>query len=115
MSYYENRLRAQITNTEPTLTDQSQARETDINIIVGQMLKMNAEPIYPNKDMAGDFSEFPTDLRGMIEAAKAMEEHRKQLPVELRNKPVAELLTMTPEQIAHILAPPEETKKEDNK
>lgn len=112
MSYAINRLRARTENNQPTMTDQSQAKETDINVIVGNMLKMQAEPMHPTPDMGGDYSEFPTDLRGMIEAARSMEKHRRQLPKELRNKPVAELLAMTQEQLAHILAPPEEPKQE---
>lgn len=86
-SYYKrNKEAAKYRNTEPSLTDQSQASSTDINIIVTQFLRTGqappgAQPVY------GDFTEFPTDLRTMFDMARSVREKVDQLPEELRGVP----------------------------
>lgn len=113
----QRRERAAYRSTKPTKTDQSAASQTDLNVIVNQFLKtgtsaMNGVPRY------GDFSELPSDLRGMIEMSRSMKERRRNLPEKLREMPIEELLALTPEQIKTILNPPvqpPDDKKEDKK
>jgi len=103
-------------NNEPTLTDQSQAGQTDINIIVTQFLKtgqapQGAQPIY------ADFTQLPEDLRGFIEMGRSINQLQRQLPQQLQGVPLVQLLNMTNEQIGAILKPPDNPadKKDDSK
>lgn len=109
MGYYENRKRAQTVNTEPTLTEQSMARDTDINIIVEKFRITGRVPGAQTEPMAGDFSELPDDLRGFIESAKSIKEVRRKLPPQLREMPIEELLALTPDKLTSILTPPAPT------
>jgi len=92
-------------NNEPTLCDQSQAKATDINIIVTQFLKTGQGPGQSNP-MYGDFTELPQDLRGFIEMGRSINDHKKQLPDQLKEIPLEYLVKMTNEQINAILTPP---------
>lgn len=96
---------AKYKNTDPSLTDQSQAHETDINVIVGRMGIGGTVPGNAQQPMYGDFTELPTDLRGFLEQARQLETLREQLPKELRGQKLEELLSMTPEQVAKLLTP----------
>lgn len=105
MRIHELRKRARTRTTKPSLTDQSQAKATDINVIVKSMLRgsqptSSAHPIY------GDFSNLPQDLRAMIEQTRSIEKLRKSLPQQLRERPIEELLSLTPDELANILQPP---------
>lgn len=106
--YKANKQDAVTFNREPTMTDQSQAENTDINVIVNQFLKtgqvqQGATPIY------ADFSELPDDLRGFIEVGRSIGRLEGELPEQLRGIPVHELVTMTNEQLLAKLAPPDKT------
>jgi len=108
MNYEKNRVRARTFNNQPTMTDQSQAADTDLNIIVRRFgvtgqIPRGGEPMY------GDFSELPTDLRGMIEKSKEVESLRRKLPKELAELDITELLTLTPEQLSAKLTKPTTT------
>ncbi|QCQ85019.1 internal scaffolding protein [Blackfly microvirus SF02] len=103
-------------NSDPTETDQSQAEETDINVIVRKFAQHGQLPQTGNEPMFGDFSEMPADLREMMETAKQIEELHGLLPAELKGIPMNELLQMTPQQMKDKLTPPapkQETPKED--
>lgn len=106
MSFYKaNKERSKTVNKEPTMTDQSQAATTDINIIVNQFLRTGqapngAAPIY------ADFTQLPDDLRGFIEMGRSINQHQQSLPKELQGIPLEELVTMTNAQITAILNPP---------
>lgn len=106
--YYENRKRARTVNSQPTLTEQSMARDTDINIIVSKFRITGRVPAAQQQPMAGDFTNLPTDLRGFIESARTIKDVRKQLPPQLREMPVEELLALTPDKLASILSPPQQ-------
>lgn len=109
MSVYKtNRLKARTTNTQPTLTDQSQARETDINVIVGRYGVTGRAPGAAGQPMFGDFSDLPTTLRDMIETSRDMQRRRNQLPEQLREMPIEQLLALTPDKLTDILKPMEE-------
>lgn len=100
-------------DTEPTLTDQSQGHDTDINVIVGKFGIGGMAPGNASEPMYGDFSELPADLRSFIHESRRLDEFRQQLPDTLRDIPLDTLLQMTPEQIGAKLAPKETPKPAD--
>lgn len=105
--YKANKADAVFFNTQPTMTDQSQAEHTDINVIVNQFLKTGQmqggkPPIY------ADFSELPDDLRGFIEVGRSIGKLEGELPPELRGIPVHQLVNMTNEELLAKLNPPEQ-------
>jgi len=115
-SYYRrNKERAKYYETMPSLTDQSQADDTDINLIMkraeaGQMVRGAAgEPQY------GDFSEVPQDLKTAIEKARQVKEIRAKLPPALREIPIEELLTYSREELKAIVDPEPKPKIEEEK
>lgn len=97
---------AKFANTDPSLTDQSQARETDINVIVGRMGIGGTVPGNAQEPMYGDFTVYPKDLRGFIEMGRKLDSLRESLPEQLRGQKLEELLQMTPEQVVKLLNPP---------
>jgi len=109
MYYQQNRLRAQFKSIKPTLTDQSAAKDTDINVIVkqfglgGQVLGNRAQPIYE------DFTQYPRDLREFIEVSRAVRTHIADLPDELRNLPMDQLLNLPPKELLAKLVKPAPT------
>lgn len=114
--YQRNKARAIYINTEPTMTDQAGADETDINVIVGRFMVSNQLPTNGQEPLYGDFTHLPEDLRGFIETAQSLAEHRQHLPEALRDMPLEELLALTPEELTHKLTPPapEPDNKEPN-
>jgi len=115
MSYAINKQRARTRTTKPTLTDQSQAKDTDINIIVRTMGITGTVPTPSVPPMGGDFTKFPTDLRGFIEESREMKNRRRALPKELRDMPIEELLALTPNKLTAILTPPVKEKPVEKK
>lgn len=107
MQYQINKEAAKTRSTQETLTDQSAAKSTDINVIVKQFRIAGTAPGPAVEPMYGDFSELPGDLREMIETSRTIKERRRQLPPELREMPIEELLTLTPEQVSEKLKKPE--------
>lgn len=107
--YAKNKQRSRTVNTRPTATDQSQAKDTDINIIVGKFGITGRVPGATTPPMGGDFTNLPGDLREMIETSRDMRRRRALLPKELQEIPVDKLLTMTPDEITAILKPPAPT------
>lgn len=115
MYYAENKLRSQIKTTKPTLTDQSQAHETDINVIVKRFATTGRVPGAQQAPISGDFSELPVDLRGFLEEAKQVKRLQKQLPKELQGKTVEQILALTPDELQTILTPVEPPTKPEDK
>lgn len=107
MDHETRRAKGRTTNNEPTLTDQSQARDTDINVIVGRFLTTGQAPGAAGEPQYLDCTELPQDLRGFIEASRSADELRKQLPPQLRDKTPQELEALTQADIQKILTPPE--------
>lgn len=105
--YHENAKRAEYNNTDPTETDQSQGHETDINVIVG---RYGIGQVTSGNDPATgqyiDWTVFPRDLKEMIETARSLERHRAELPEQLREMPINDILNLTNEQLTTILTPP---------
>lgn len=108
----DRRKAARYTSTKPTLTDQSAAQTTDLNVIVNQFLRTGQSPNKGNPRY-GDFSGLPTDLRSMIETSRSVNNLRRNLPPQLKDLAVEKLLALTPDDLAKILAPP--PPKEENK
>lgn len=110
MSYAENRKRARTINTQPTLTDQAGARDTDINVIVKTFTRTGMVPGAQGTPIFGqDFTKLPMDLRGYIETARELEDIRQRLPPQLQNMDLAELMALTPTDIHTKLQPPAPT------
>lgn len=107
--YKVNKARAIFRNTEESETDQSQAASTDINVIVRRHAVAGQVEGGAHAPMYHDFSQLPQDLRGMIEQTRRIEHLRKQLPAQLREKPLEELLNLTHDQLTAILTPPATT------
>lgn len=73
-------------NLQPSLTQQSDAAESDINVIVrryvktGQLPQVNQEPIY------GDFSTEGFTYREMVEKINAANSAFEQIPADVRGR-----------------------------
>ena len=102
--YLRNKARAKIKTVGPTETDQSQAQATDLNVIVQKfgvtVRSPNAEPKF-----GMDLTTWPQDLRETFEVATSLRDARRQLPSQLQDLAVAELLKLTPEEILARLKP----------
>lgn len=103
--YLAAKKKAVFINTEPSLTEQSLANETDINVIISRFAVSGTVPGAAGEPIYADFTQLPTDLRGFLETAQRLDQLRSSLPPALRSKPVEELLTLTPEQLKTILTP----------
>lgn len=118
-NWKKNRELARTHDDTPTLTDQSQAKDTDVNVIVKRYMVTDQAPGAPLTLMWGqDFSTLPIDLRGFIDLARGMQSHVDKLPKELRNLSIQDLIALTPEQLTQKLTPaptPEPTKPEEPK
>lgn len=113
--YKTNKARAVYIETKPTLTDQSQASDTDINVIIARAKQGQMAPGAKTAPMYEDFASLPADLREAIEQANSVQRLRFKLPEALREKPVEELISLTAEQLKAIVDPPKEEKKEEAK
>ncbi|QXP08204.1 MAG: internal scaffolding protein [Arizlama microvirus] len=117
MKKHPNHIKGCTDNNDPTLTDQSQAHTTDINIIVTQFLKTGQAPQGANPIYA-DFTHLPDDLRGFIEMGRSINTLHSSLPAALRDIPATELFRMTNEEITAKLTPPDkpaEKQKDEQK
>jgi len=115
--YRKNKARAIFNNTDPTETDQSQAHETDINVIVAKYGIAGQANGNPNQGEYLDSTSLPEDLRGFIEMGRTLEDRRAELPEEIREMPIEQILQLREPDIARILAPPDapapDNKKEE--
>lgn len=110
MNWSKNRVLARTINTEPTLTDQAAARDTDINVIVKSFKVTGMVPGKNEPGTYADFTAYPRDLREMMEMARGLRQQMQKLPPQLRNLGPEQLLALTPEQLKKILTP-EQTAK----
>lgn len=106
MSYAYNKERAKFKNTTPSMTDQSLAKETDMNVIVSRFQTTGMVRGAPNQPISGDFSRLPNNLRDLIHMGKRLTKLRLSLPKELENLSNEELMALTPEQLRVKLTPP---------
>jgi len=110
-TYRANKARARFYNTQPSMTDQSQANDTDVNIIMKKYAVTGTAPGAPKAPMYIDMTNFPTTLRGVLEEGRKMGAYRRALPEQLRDKPIEELLMLTTEEIQTILTTNEKEEK----
>lgn len=110
--YHENKARARTVNNEKTMTDQSAARETDLNLIVNQFLATGQAPGPARPPMFIDMAELPQDLRGFIEVGRSLHKHMNDLPPALQKLTAEELLSLTPEQAKAIIDAAEQAAKQ---
>ena len=108
-THEELRAKARTVNDEPTATDQSAARETDLNIILQRYAQSGTLQSHGKDPMYEDWTEYPEDLRGFIERARTAEKLRASLPQELKGKTLDELVRLTPNELHNILTPPAPT------
>lgn len=115
-NWKKNRVLARTHNTEPSLTDQSGADDTNINVIMRKYAVTGQAPGSSNEPMYTDWTGYPNDLRGFIETSRRLAEHRNNLPDKLKNMTIEELNGLTYEQLKTILTPePKTDPKEDEK
>lgn len=106
MVYQKNKARSITMPGGPSLTDQAGAKDTDLNIIVGQFLRNGTAPGHNRPDISGDYTNVPSDLREMIETSRSLKRYQRDLPAALQELPVTQLINMTPEELKRILTPP---------
>jgi len=112
-NYYRNKERAVFVNTMPTLTDQSQAHDTDVNVIIKKYTVTGTVPGAPNAPQYLDTTQFPQDLREVLEGGRAIKHYRQALPEQLRRMPIEQLLALTPEEITKLVKPEEPKERID--
>lgn len=105
MSYRANKERAKYRNTEPTLTDQAAAQETDLTVIVNSFLRTGQAPGQAGEPMYDDFTQLPSDLRGFIETARMVKRLQASLPEGIRTMDPAQLFQLTPQQVKDLAEP----------
>lgn len=107
-----NKNRGKTLNKDPSLTDQSGAKDTDLNIIVKKFVQTGTMPGQKEKPLYGDFSNLPTDLRGFIQQARSIEKLRGELPKALADLTVEDLVVMDDQALVEYLKPKEVSKPE---
>lgn len=108
MYYQKNRLRARTVNNDPSETDQSAAAETDLNVIVRNFIKHGEVSGASEEPLYGDFTELPSNLRDFIELGRSINQNRWNLPKELRDIPVEQLLSLEVDEIKNLINPPKQ-------
>lgn len=118
MDHEERRAKGRTVNNKPTRTDQSQAADTNINVILTKYGVTGVARGTTNSPEWLDHTQLPQDLREAFDMARRATEARASLPEQLRKKSIEELVALTPEDLRTILTPPAPTpapKEGDNK
>lgn len=106
MFHERKRQRARTYNAgKPSKTDQAGARETDINVIVSRLMPGSTINGNGKQPMFGDFCDLPGDYREMIHLARSMEKARRELPEELKNLTIEDLVVMDDKALADYMKP----------
>lgn len=106
MDHEERRAKGRTVNTKPTRTDQSQADDTNINVILTKYGVTGVARGTTNMPEWLDHTQLPQDLREAFDMARQATEARNSLPEQLRKKSIEELVALTPEELTNILQPP---------
>lgn len=107
-THEERRAAARTVNNDPTLTDQSGAAETDLNVILKRYAQSGTIMSHGHEPMYMDWTELPHDYREYIEKAREIDALKARLPESLKHLPVETLMGLTNEQVQHMLKPPVE-------
>jgi len=93
--YYQNRTHARTVNNEPSLTEQSMARDTDLNIIV-EKFKITGR--VPSAQHNPSRATSPTSRTTSGDSSKPQKHQdcRAKLPPQLREMPIEQLLALNP-------------------
>lgn len=106
--YLARKQAAKFRTTKPTMTDQSQAADTDVNIIMGKFGIGGTVTVTGKQPIYGDFTGLPQNLADMIRMARRRAELRQTLPQQLREMPEEQLFALTKDELTKILTPPHE-------
>ena len=106
MNHEERRAKGRTYNDGKSLTDQSQADDTNINVILRKYGVTGVARGVAGQPQYLDHSQFPRDLREAIDFTRKAQALRETLPEQLRGKPLEELSALTMEQLNNILVPP---------
>lgn len=112
-TYRERANRLATVDNTPTMTDQAGSEDTDINVIVKRYGVYGTMPQGTKQARFGeDYSQLPDDLAGFIYTARSVERLRGELPFELANLTMEELVTYDTQQLAELLKAKPDTTKE---
>lgn len=105
--YLARKEAAKYRSSKPTMTDQSQAADTDVNIIMGKFGIGGTVTVTGKQPIYGDFTDLPNNLADMIRMARRSAELRQTLPNQLREMPDKKLFALTKDELTNILTPPQ--------
>jgi len=106
MNHEERRAKGRTYNNQPSLTDQSQAADTNINVILKKYGVTGVATGRAGAPQYLDHSTIPTDLREAFETVRSASGLREKLPETLRGQTIEQLQSLTMEQLNDILHPP---------
>lgn len=99
--YTEAKKKARYYSKGPSLTDQSQAKDTDLNIIVRQLAATGVVRGKAGEPLPfTDYTNGPADLREHLEAVKNLKDLRGELPKELQQLTLEQIVTLDNKQLA---------------
>lgn len=93
-------------NSGKSLADQSQADETNINVILRKYGVTGVATGVAGPPQYLDHTQLPEDLREAYDQIRSIGRLRDQLPDSLRERPMNELNALTLEELNTILHPP---------
>jgi len=106
MNHEQRRAKGRTTNDGKSLADQSQADDTNINVILKKYGVTGVATGRSGPPQYIDHSTQPKDLREAYEQVREVHALREALPEPLRHKTIDELDNLTMEQLNTILHPP---------
>lgn len=109
MVYQQNKAASRIKYTKPTLTDQSQAASTDINIVLKQFRITGQAAVQAGTPLYEDWTNHPRDLRELLDQSRNLNKTIRNLPKPLQEIPLSQLIQLTPTQVRDKLIPPAPT------
>lgn len=106
MNHEARRAKGRTYNDCKSLTDQSQADDTNINVILRKYGVTGVAQGVAGHPQYLDHSELPKDLREAFDMARKATSLRATLPEGLRDKPIEQLSKLTMDELNAILHPP---------
>lgn len=107
MYYQANKIKSKTRTTTPSLTDQSAAPSTDVNVILANH-KFNEPALGRGAAEAPqyeDYTNLPDDYRQALELARQLPNTWGKLPPVLQGIPIDQLINKTPNEINAMLIP----------